>query len=312
MGASMLTVFAISSGASDPEQRPRDLPRSIMGVLLTVLLAAGMTVGGMSGRVTGRGLAGANSDTGHKPDPVEATRALLRELFYGQQPPEEKAQEIPPSKYDKDHVPLPPESAPAPDGSYPGVILLPEVQAVTRLVAPVPANRGLSGAAARPYSIVFGGEYWMYRWLYRRPPPNSFFRKGTPAALSFSTTDHWPLVMEAHQKLDQPIDLGCCAKVQLEIWNADRYPGTVAVELYAVATNSPGMPTTSLGSAPVLSTPDLKNEPVKAVPETLQFTIPPGEALDDCNEFKVVFKRDRSRTDKSARVAIDRFVLVPK
>jgi hypothetical protein len=34
--------------------------------------------------------------------------------------------------------------------------------------------------------------------------------------------------------------------------------------------------------------------------------------LTACDELKVVFKRDRSRQDKSARVAIDRFVLVPK
>jgi hypothetical protein len=303
----MLTIFAISSGATDGT-RPRDLPRSILGVLLTVLLAAGMTMGGMSGRVMGRGVAGANSDTGHKPDPVEATRALLRELFYNEKVPDEKAQEVPPSKVGKDHLPLPIEASPAPDGSYPGVILQPEVQSVTRLVAPVPANRGLTGASARPYSILFGGEYWMYRWLYKRPPPNSFLRKGTPAALSFSTTDHWPLVMEAHQKFDQPIDLSCCDRVQVDIRNADRFPGTIALELYAVA----GEVSKSLGSEPVRSTPNLKNEPVTAIPETLQFAISPDEPLEGCTEFKIVFRRDRSRGDKSARVAIDRFVLVPK
>src|SRR6185369_14348504 len=94
------------------------------------------------------------------------------------------------------------------DGSYPGVILQPEVQQVTHLVAPVlESGNGLYRDTRREFAIVFEGEYWMYRFLYHRPPPNSYLRKGTPAKLSFRTPDHWPLVMEAHQKLDQPIDL---------------------------------------------------------------------------------------------------------
>jgi hypothetical protein len=206
---------------------------------------------------------------------------------------------------------MPLEPAVGPDGSFPGVILVSEVKPVTRLVAPVVARRGLFGASARPYSIVFDGEYWMYRWLYRRPPPNSYFRKGSPAAVSFSTTDHWPLLMEAHQKLDQPVDLHCCNKVQVEIWNADRYPGTVWLEVFAMTADSSDA-AQSLGTAQVQSTPDLKSDPVRAVSETLEFAIPAEETLDACTELKVVFRRDRSRQDKSAKVAIERFVLVPK
>ena len=152
----------------------------------------------------------------------------------------------------------------------------------------------------------------MFRWLFRRPPPNSYFRKGNPSTLSFSTTDHWPLLMEAHQKLDEPIDLNCCSQVQVEIRNADRYPGTISLELFVMANDPPGSVSRSLGSAPVQSVPDLNRDPVAAVPETLQFAISEEDALNACNELKVVFRRDRSRADKSARVAIERFVLVPR
>jgi len=267
----------------------------------------------MSGRVMRHRGPGGNADSGREPNAVEATRALLRELFYGEQPPDQKAQETPPANDAKDQVDkLPLDATTFPDGSYPGVILVSEVRPVARLVAPVPANRGLSGAAPRPYSILFGGDYWMFRWPYRRPPQSSYHRKGNPSTLSFSTTDHWPLNMEAHQKLDQPIDLNCCSQVQVEIRNADRYPGTVSLELVAMATDSPGAPAVSLGTAQVQSAPDLKSDPVAAVPEMLQFSISEDEALGACNELKVVFRRDRSRADKSARVAIERFVLVPK
>ena len=312
MGASMATVFAISSGATDAGKN-RDLPRAVLGIVLTVLLAAGMTVGGMSGRVVRHSGSGGNSDSGHEPNPIEATRALLRELFYGEQPPEQKAQETPPTKDEKDQVPkLPPDATTFPDGSYPGVVLVSEVRPVARLVAPVTAHQGLYGTAPQPYSIYFGGDYWMFRWPYRRPPDHSYYRKGNPSALSFSTTDHWPLNMEAHQTLDQPIDLHCCSQVQVEIRNADRYPGTVSLELFVMAGDEPGAPSRSLGTMQVQSAPNLNADPVAAVPETLRFPITEDAALAACDELRVVFRRERSRADKSARVSIERFVLVPK
>jgi len=64
-----------------------------------------------------------------------------------------------------------------------------------------------------------------------------------------------------------------------------------------------------LGSAPVRSTPDLNQDPVVAVPESLEFST--ANADGPCSELKVVFRRARGRMDKSARIAIDRFVLVP-
>jgi hypothetical protein len=87
--------------------------------------------------------------------------------------------------------------------------------------------------------------------------------------------------------------------VRVEIWNADKYPDTVVLELYANAT--------LLGSAPVRSSPDLNLQELVAVRETLEF---PSAPLV-CTELKIVFRRHSTRADKSARIAIDRFVLVP-
>jgi hypothetical protein len=118
--------------------------------------------------------------------------------------------------------------------------------------------------------------------------------------------------MEAHHKLDQAISLGCCSKIQLGIRNGDRYPGTVGLELVLINSELPGSPWQSLGIAPVASVPDLKQDPIPAVPETLDFMIPPGATLESFNELKIVFLRERARVDKSAKVAIERFVLVPR
>jgi hypothetical protein len=203
-----------------------------------------------------------------------------------------------------------PDSGPFPDGSFPGVVLLPEVRPVPLLVAPRPANYGLDGMPARPFGIPFGGEYWFYRWSYRRPPFNSLYRKGRPDELSFSTTDHWPLQMEARQSLDEPIDLTCCRKIQIQIWNADRHPDTVSLELSLLESDLAHAPSLYLGKVPVQSRPDLTHEPVAAVPELLDFPIETG-TTGSYSAFKVMFHRARSRADKSARVAIERFILVP-
>jgi hypothetical protein len=118
--------------------------------------------------------------------------------------------------------------------------------------------------------------------------------------------------MEARPKLDQPIALSCCSAIRLEIRNADRYPGTIALELVLIANDQPGAPSLSLGHYNVVSQPDVSRDPVIPVPETLEFPVPSTAALDSFNEFKVVFLRARRRMDKSAKLAIDRFVLVPR
>jgi hypothetical protein len=59
--------------------------------------------------------------------------------------------------------------------------------------------------------------------------------------------------------------------------------------------------------APVLSKPDLSRDPLVAVPESLEF--PTAPLL--CTELKVVFRRAFPRNHRSARIALERFVLVP-
>ncbi len=294
MTAAMLTVFAISLGLGE-FRRPDTLPRSILSLLLTILLAAGLTVGGLHGRLR-RGGAGSGTGDASEAGPIDPAGTPGGG-------PTAAPTAVPP-----------PMAAAVADGDYPGVILQPEMQKVPRLVAPVPVDGDawLQGATKHDLSIVFEGEYWMYRFLYRRPPPNSFLRKGTPAEMSFHTPDHWPLLMEAHQKLDQPLDLRCCSKVEVRLWNADPYPGTVSLELQALETSGSFTRSQSFGTAPVRSAPDLTKEPIAAVLETLEFAIPRDPDPSTCHELEVVFRRDRSRADKSARIAIDRFILVPK
>jgi hypothetical protein len=290
LSAAVITLFAMVSGAAD-HTPPPSLPRSAFGILATILLAAGITVGGIHLLRGGGGDGGTEVNGGA--GAVASAKEVLRELFGDEKKPGEKG-DAPP------HPPPPQLAGIARDGSFPGVILWPEVRPVARLVAPLPAGASEGIAFVRPFTIPFDGKYLLYRWPYQHPPANSILERGNPVAMAFSTTDHWALNMDAVQQFDEPIDLRCCSRVRIEIWNADRFPNTVQLELYADGK--------TLGLAPVRSTPDLKRDPVVAVPETIDFsTIGAGT----CKELKVAFRRARVRMDKSARISIERFVLVP-
>jgi hypothetical protein len=265
------------------------MPRAFLGLALTVLLAIGLTIGGMVPsfrRGPGNGGEGGGSV---KPAPPG---------MLGGGPPNH-----------------PPESSPGmADSGFPGVILWPEIKPVPTLIAPMPqtADGSFVPAIVRPLSIPFSGEYWLYRWPFTRPPNTSFFERGTPSKLAFSSTDRRPIQMEARHRLDQPIALSCCSAIRLEIANADRFLGTISLELILIDNEGPGIPSITLGRAAVNSRPDLTRDTVVPVGETLDFPVSEEAATHKFDEFKIIFQRAKWRTDKSARVAIERFILVPR
>lgn len=287
IAAATLTVYAQKTHAAE-FQRPPSLPRSVLGLLLTLVLAIGLTVGGLLPRFGGHGF-GRPGDGGTASAPAVADNEPP-----GQIPPE-----------------VPHGTA---DSGFFGVILWPEVKPYATLIAPMPQTRGGMGTALppRPWSVPFSGEYWMYRWPFAHPPQNSYFQRGNPAEFSFSTTDRRPLQMEARHKLDQAVATDCCASIQVEVRNADRFPGTTALELYLIDREQPRQLQMWVGRAPLKSQPTGAGENVVPARETLEFTMPAVAAIPQFDEFKLVFWRSPGRADRSAKIAIERFVLIPR
>jgi len=286
LGAATITVLAQKSLAGE-KQRPPNLPRSVLGLVLTMVLAIGLTVGGMVSRFGGHGF-GTEGDGGTASIPPQP--------------------ESPPGS-------LPPDTPQGTnDSGFFCVVIWPEIKPYATLIAPMPQTRGGTGLAApqKPWSIPFSGEYWLYRWPFAHPPQNSFRQRGNPSELSFSTTDHRPLQMEARHKLEQAVATDCCSSVQIELHNADRYPGTIAIELFLIDKHTGREFQMWVGRAVVNSRPQISGDNVRPVNETLNFPMPPGVPIAQFDEFKMIFVRDRSRSDKSAKIAIDRFVLMPK
>jgi hypothetical protein len=150
----------------------------------------------------------------------------------------------------------------------------------------------------------------MYRWPFTQPPEQSYFARGSPAALAFSTTDGEPLQMEARQQLEQSIDIRCCGEIRLDIRNADVYWRTITLELTLADRTSSRHRVQYLGAERLLSGPDPDEDPPRAVRETVRFAVPAVPVIERFDLLRVIFRG--ARRGKSARIAIDRFVLMPR
>jgi len=308
ISVAILTAIAIALGAWT-ESRPPNLPRSVVGLGLTFLLAmgAGQYRGGGNGSGWGFGAGSGtalwfgdkssqDAMSGAKPSSPEAPLPSLAP------PPGATGEVTPDPRFSGVDVP----------GSFPGVILWPEVNPQVTLVAPYPTLRaGRGPGLQRPFVIPFGGEYWMYRWPFARPPRDSYFRRGSPAKMAFSTTDRTALKMEALEKLDRSISMSCCSRIQVVVQNADWLARATALELIAIDNDPPFKPPLSLGTARPQSAPHKTGDTTVPVSETLDFPVPPEPRLAKFDELKVVYRRDGAQQAHSSRIAIERFILVP-
>ena len=155
---------------------------------------------------------------------------------------------------------------------FPGVILYPETESHVTLVAPSPMLAAGYPTHTAPDSIPFNGVYWFWRPPSDRPPASAVLRYGSPAALTFRSTDDAPLWMEAHQNLGTMISVDCCAAIEMVVESADADPANVSVELILSNTAQAGKPAVSLGAREI-SGPAVMTS-ARAVPQTLTFRIP--------------------------------------
>jgi hypothetical protein len=204
-----------------------------------------------------------------------------------------------------------------PGDSEPGVIVRPEITDHVTIVPPLPTRRIFDGKPiARtidPVSIPFYGLYWVFKTSDRTLPPRAVEIRGDPTSMSFKTTDFTPISMEARQSFGSLIQLSCCSAIELVISNGDRRPGTVRVELILTNTTLPGQPSQSIGILPVNSSlhwiPDDDRPPVT---EALSFRLPAHLAIQSFDEATIRFEMQSPRERWSAKIAVEKFRLIPR
>jgi hypothetical protein len=194
---------------------------------------------------------------------------------------------------------------------FPGIKLYPEAEPHTRLVAPpLGGNKSFGVARSDPVSIPFDGVYWFWRGPSDRPPSNSIVMHGSPSARFFRSTDGG-MSMEARQNLGFMVDPKRYGAIELFIENADPFPNTVSILLKIRDTTVPGKTLLSLGMEGV-STPASPGGSGVGRTQMLRFRIPSAIAIGSFDELTVSYYLKGARSDRSARIAIERFRLVPR
>jgi hypothetical protein len=220
------------------------------------------------------------------------------------------------------------DTAPSSDG-YVGIILLPMTEQQRKIAAPVKRtlvpNFGVK--IAEPMEIPFDGQYWYFKAPEKQPRPTAKVVRGSSMKTQVSSSDHRPLLMEAHQKLAEPLDLGCCSAMDLVVENADRMEGAIALELWVkklpgqnapkqrVNVVAPEQVPHYLGTVvipsselPLAQRPNVSGKPVE---EKLRFPIPAAMDGTTFDEITVVVRQAPERARMGAKVAIRKFVLEP-
>jgi hypothetical protein len=206
----------------------------------------------------------------------------------------------------------PEQAAGVSSGRYRGVVLWTEAKPTAVLAPLVPALK--TGLRSKQiWDIPFDGVYWFFKFPDRQPPKDSYTIHGSPSATVFRSSDNISLQMEARQNFTSLLDMSCCTRIGVGILNADRSPGSISIELTLTNLRLPGEPSQSLGRLPVTSKPQGAAEAdVQPVPEMLSFPMPISPTIRQFDAATVRFIRDGKHRVSSAKIAIERFTLVPR
>ena len=212
---------------------------------------------------------------------------------------------------------------------YSGIILLPLTEAQKKIVAPVKRDLvpHLGVKISEPMEIPFDGQYWYFKAPERQPRPSARVVRGNSALAQIRSTDRYPLLMEAHQKLAEPIDLGCCNSMDLVVENADKLEGAISLELWVkklpdakaakqrvnvvAAEQAPHYLGTVAIPSSQMAIGARPNVSGKLVEEKLSFPIPAAMDGTMFDEITVVVRPAPERAKAGAQIAIKKFVLEP-
>jgi hypothetical protein len=186
-------------------------------------------------------------------------------------------------------------------GKYWGVVLLTDVPPpLKQFTSPDPDRMALGEGMRIPLRIRFDGVYWFFRPPDLQPPSDATVIHGSPDETTFRSTDSTPLLVEAHQKLAARLDLRCCNRINVRVRNADKFPGTVSLELFLLDSSVSADAWISLGEV------SLDSRPV------VEYRIPEEPRIANFDEVAFRFHLESTRDTQSPKIAIQDLVMIPR
>jgi threonine/homoserine/homoserine lactone efflux protein len=204
------------------------------------------------------------------------------------------------------------EQPTASNDGYSGIILLPMTDPRKKIIAPRSRDASNAGFRRRePMVIPFDGAYWYFKAPDKRPRPTARVVRGSSTKATIRSSDRYPLLMEAHQRLGTRVDLNCCSSVEIALQNADRHPGPIALELWLVDSALPRVMGRYVGTVTIPSSEGEGVSSERPVEEKLEFPIAVGGKGGEFDEITVVVRLAAVRARAGAQIAIRQFVLQP-
>jgi hypothetical protein len=195
---------------------------------------------------------------------------------------------------------------------YRAIVLWP-IQKKEKVIPPPPTSID-PGAhrAARPWIIPFNGPYWYFKTPGESPGPEARITHGDPLKVNVRSTNRVPLLMEAHQNLAVPIDLSCCREIQV-VFKNDTSLGASDVGLLLTDSHAKGKPSQNLGIQYVpLNGIDQPPRDMPPVEETVSFPLPASGKIRKFDRMTVVLLPDAQHVTAGRKVAVERFIMIPK
>ena len=194
-------------------------------------------------------------------------------------------------------------------GGYHTIVLWPLQKKEKTIIAPREQSAGTSSGLTRPWSIPFDGPYWYFQFAAESPGPNSRTAHGDPLKANVRSTDEGALLMEAHQHLSQPLDLTCCRAIQIVLKN-DVTLGAFAVGLSLTDSHAKGVRSQSLGVK--IADPGAAHGGTSPIEQVLSFPFPKHRLIRSFDAVTVSLLPDAKHRTIGRKVAIERFILMPR
>jgi hypothetical protein len=188
---------------------------------------------------------------------------------------------------------------------YQTIVLWPLEKAKKTVLHFPTKSKAPGSGSSEPLVIPFYGPYWYFKFQGETPGANARSSKGDPLKVNVHSTDERPLLMEAHQRLVEPIETARCEEIQVVVTN-DASLGAFAVGVTLTDSGWKGKASLNLGTQNASAPTSGQAE------ETLTFSFPKRSALKRFDSITVTFLPDAHHATSGRKAAVEKFVVIPR
>jgi hypothetical protein len=182
-----------------------------------------------------------------------------------------------------------------------------------QIVAPIPEDSLLAPGTKQPVVIRFSGEYWYLQPPDNQPGADAHKAEGTPLDVNISSSNSFPLMMQAHQFLRPAVRLSRCREIRIDIADREDTAADIKASVWLKDSTAKERPSVYLGQLPIVAS-QKRSFGVGSPPAqvTLSFAVPLTDRKRKFDEITVMLVTDTAHQRVGPHVAIEQFEFIPR